>query len=242
MSNLRFFISILLFINLPIESFAQAENIITLTSEKLNESLLRQAQVSSYDSLVLGIKGSGKKSASRPSLRAFIPSSWKGLNLCVRVMSADGRYEAVNTFHVTSSSEFSGTVVRFPYVSAYAKHLRQLSADDVAVLVRNANCNTSKGDYTIAYWDTENSGPTDMLRLQIHSFDAEIVEVFPDPFDETPIICNKLGLESDTAFDTLCEIPRSELPKKGVAEIEIYRTKNRITGDPTVLRVQMDTL
>lgn len=220
-----------------VASVGHAEEIITLAGGDFND-LFREDPVISSGGLVVGVTGSGEPTERFPELRAAIPADWDADRVCVSVVSADGRYEARNTYAVPSGS--IGQIARIEYgPTEYLEVLREFDPGRMAVLVSRGRCEVPEDVYTVAFWRAAPAAMPDHIQIMINSFRAEQVLLYPGPEALEPIKCVRLDGPGQTAFDTVCKVPISELGA-GETEIEVVAIHNRTPDPLPPFRVHVD--
>lgn len=159
------------------------------------------------------------------ALSAFIPQAWAGASVCIRVVSVDGLYEAVNTYRV--AEDWGGGVAPITYPTQHGDRLRAAARDGLGIRVSGGACDEKVSDEaTVAFWNVQSM---EDLTLLLNSFRSD--QVFAYVGDAAaPVPCQPLDLPGRTAFDTVCQL--SELPAGGRIKLELYRVKNRIPAEP----------
>ena len=202
---------------------------IALKEDRFNEVLRPAAQISG--ALVAGIQ----KQALAPggiSLRAHVPADWAGGDLCIRVLSIDGLYEASNTYSVPSG--WSGGIADVEFPSKYLDRLLALPSDGVGVKIVQGPCTQQTGQTTVAFW---NGAAGDPLTILVNSFRADAVFVYVGA-EGPPVKCDEIRLESRPSFDPRCvSAPPAGAP---VVDRECVRYQNRKPAPPTSLRRWLD--
>ncbi len=185
-----------------------------------HEALLKAARISG--AVVVGVQA--RTLVEGPvDFRAHVPAAWADQMICVRVVSADGLYEAVNTYHVDAawrggSAEFPYPDVPFP--TEYGQRLSESVANGLAIRVSRGDCTAGQTtEATVAFWNT--TALTE-LTLLINSFRADRVFAYVGQ-DAPPVKCEPVDLQGRTAYDTVCVI--KDRPQPGNVDVSIYRVK-----------------
>lgn len=185
---------------------------ITLRSDPFNEVLREAAQISGV--LVAGMLLHGEAD-SAISLAAAIPPGWSGRSICVRVVTADGLYEAANEYEVSAS--WTGGVAELPFPTQHGDLLSTLAPDMLAVRVASGACDERQDVSALALWNapTDGQGPT----LLVNAFRAKDVILYVDGRDD-PITCRELDVRGMIAFDHGCALPPG---LRGEVSVTVYR-------------------
>lgn len=211
---------------LPCLSLAQST--VALRSDPFNEKLREEALIAG--AVIVGIihHRPVPESQQAVSLSAFIPQSWADGNVCARLLSSDGLYEADIDYWV--SEEWSGGLVEFPYPTAHLEVLMSLNPTQLGARLTKGECAMSSAVSSVVLW---NDGPsTDPATLLVNSFRAE--EVFAYVDDQPAVRCTPVTARGTAAFDHSCEIPDDA---SGLVVVEIYRTSNGKPAPPTTAHV-----
>lgn len=212
----------------------QAADTVTLIGGEFNEDLRSASEISG--AFVLGIAGIGAVSEIRPSLNVYMPSDWSGRLFCVRMISVDGLYVALNTYRL--NPEWTGGNVTIPFPSEHAEYLKRWLPEDMAVRTRLGACDGEKGDDTVAYWNVEPDGAA--ISILVNSFRADKVYFYAgdDPAAE-PILCRRSEATAQAAFDTVCPVPEGALAGSDMVTLELYRIRNRQRDPPIFVTLRI---
>lgn len=196
-----------------------------------NEEWRSEAQISS--GLVVGVMGVAPATAQRPSAAAMIPAGWK--DLCVRMLSASGLYEAENNYTV---ADWSGTgAAGIELASPRPDDLGRLRAEEMAILVSEGACGREVVEFGVAFWNSAPTGPPERIDVLVNSFRAE--EVFYYLGNATkPTDCRRLAAPGQTEFDARCPIPWEEVRGDSLS-LEIYRVRGREIDEPLFVTVRL---
>jgi len=218
---LRFFIAtILILTHLGIDR-ASADSA-SLISDPFNEDLRSSANISG--ALIMGIQRQGID-PNGIAVAAYIPQDWAGTNICTRVVSIDGLYEATNAYAI--APDWEGGMLSLPYPTEFQDQLAEKPLDGVGVYISQGACSarTAHDTATLASW---NAGPEDRLGVLINSFRADAVYMYVGNAP-APEICQQLPSGNRAAFDTLCPLNSG---KGGKITLEIHRLVNRKPARP----------
>ena len=200
-----------------------------LISTPFNEDLRSSANIAG--ALVIGIQRRSVNS-NGTDLTAYIPQDWAGTNICARVVSIDGLYEATNTYAV--ALDWKGGTLSLPYPTAYRDQLVEKPLDGIGVHVSRGDCSSDKSQdtTTLAGW---NAGPEAPLGVLVNSFRADAVYMYVGDAP-VPEVCEPLPAQNRAAYDTLCHL-RSEWG--GPVSLEIHRLVNRKPAVPMQIDLQL---
>jgi len=190
-------------------------------NEAPNEILAEVAQISG--AAIAGVMIVGPMTASPPALSARIPREWAGSDMCVMLVSDDGRYEAARDYAVPAG--WTGGHADIPYPTRYAAFLRETTTDTLAVTVRQGGCATSEDEYALAGWNADISSEPETAKLLVNSYRADEVYLIAHDTDEQ-IVCEELRKERRTAFDFACNLPARLVYGQGAVTIEVNRVRD----------------
>lgn len=171
--------------------------------------------------IVVGLLMSGPKATARPALFARVPAAWRGADMCVRVVSSDGRYEAVQAYAIGAA--WRGGVARLPFKSdRHEELLKELESADIAVAVRRGACGEDSAEYAPAGWNEDIPADTDGARLLVNSARADEVYLVVGDAD---ISCVPSQSSNRTAFDFICDLPGAILFGGEALSVEVNRVR-----------------
>lgn len=164
---------------------------------------------------------------------AWIPADWAGREICLRAMSADGLYEAIDTYKVPD--DWRGGLENLEYPTKHAPRVTSFEDGDIAVSVQAGDCDTQDENedesqaggegIALALW---NAGAADPMRLLVNSFRADEALIYYG--SQAPIACTRIEDGARVAFDMTCTIP-PEVFVNGVASLVVMTIKDGELGD-----------
>lgn len=169
-------------------------------------------------------------------LRAHIPTSWIGGEMCVRVVSADGLYEAVNTYEISQSptgSESPPPLPEVPFETKYTDVLSEAGANGLAIRITRGRCYEGHSDEATLAFVNMVSAPS--VKLLVNSFRAARVFAYVD--DGAPTQCEPIQAQTRIAYDVVCVL--EDLPAKDSVEVEIYRVRESGSPDADTVLIQL---
>lgn len=194
---------------------------VALAENALNEEVKSAATISGL--LVLGaIRQSGAFS-DHVVMTAALPKDWGGNEICISMISADGLYEARNTYQVDKN--WNGGVVEIPYPTVYAERLLDLKPNELAISTTVGDCDVVEGGSIMPVaWRSKEAAVSSTVSLYANGFGADEVFVYvgDDP-NSDPVDCSIVGNGVRTVFDTICEIDLSGFDPSQAIEIEMVR-------------------
>ncbi|BCH15559.1 hypothetical protein [Mesorhizobium sp. L-2-11] len=179
---------------------------------------------------VSGIQFGGAQSPKHPVLSAYIPSSWSNEEICVRLMSADGRYVFEQRHQL--GKKWKDRLLSWPQETGYTEILRGYEAGDMAVRVSREPCGQKPSTFAIAAWNVEEEG-NHPVRLLVNSLRADEV-YFVDQKTGKDYSCARLREGARTAFDAECPIPQDLLAAGEALALEVNQIR-RGTPDATAV-------
>lgn len=218
-------------LSLPATTLAQADGSLGIEGYVFNERVQPSAEISG--SVILGLVAQGNPTTPRPSLSAWIPVDWAGTEICARVRTIDGLYEA--DLEVDVGADWAGGILPLPFPTDETERLRDMMPGSVAVYVRHQGCRANEGPGSVAYWNV-GADEGEPLLLLVNAFRADEVYVYAAGQEaQPPLSCTKAEGEALSAFDTICTIPRDRL-ESGTTELQVYRLRDA-AFDPPVTAV-----
>lgn len=214
---------------IAVASSAIAQELPLSGSADFYERYEAAAQITGTPVVGLVALGAG---AAPAALQAAIPKDWQG-EVCARLVSSDGRYEARGQY--TLPSDWSGGATTLSYPTGYDKQLAALAPQSMAVLVSLGACEGQITDVAIAGWKsaTEGSGAL----LMVNSFRAdETYIILPSGAD---IGCMPVETVQRTAFDVTCAIPAEALVAGEPVEIELNRVRRGAIQPTEIIRIHV---
>lgn len=183
-----------------------------------NETLRDSAEISG--AIIVGLQLRGKQTGSRgldPKLSGLVP----GDPVCLRLISANGLYDAINTFTYRDGGAAESPMIDITALTRHGQFLGELEEDEIAAAVSKGECGEpSEGYYPVSWGVAE----ADTARLFLNSFRADTVVA---RFEETNEVvrCAPVEVEVRSAYDTACDLPI--LGRSGEVTVEIVRFVNR---------------
>lgn len=194
---------------------------VALSGSEFIEEVKPAATISGL--LVLGaIRQSGTFS-DHVMMTATLPEDWGGNEICISMISADGLYEARNTYHVDES--WSGGIAEIPYPTKYADRLLELQQNELAISTKMGDCESSeKGAIMPIAWRSKEAASSAKISLYANGFGADEVFIYvgSDP-NADPVDCTIIEAGVRTVFDTVCELDVSKFDRDEIIEIEMVR-------------------
>ena len=106
--------------------------------------------------VIVGVMRSGPPSDVSPFLSAKLPTDWADVEICARVVSSDGRYQAERTYLVPSG--WRDNVALMPYQTRFPDKLARYDSEHIAVAVSQGNCGARKARPCLTVWTRLMSG------------------------------------------------------------------------------------
>lgn len=156
-------------------------------------------------------------------MTATLPKTWGGKDICISLISADGLYEARNTY--TIDDDWEGGVTEIPYPTKYSDRLLELQQNELAISTRMGDCESSTtGTLMPIAWRNKDAAASSTISLYANGFGADEVFIYVgnDPSSE-PVDCRIIGTGVRTVFDTVCEFDVSSVDQDKPVEIEMVR-------------------
>lgn len=192
-----------------------------LAGPELQEELKSAATISGL--LVLGAVRQSDTFANHVTMTANLPIAWSGEEICISLVSADGLYEAQNTYRI--DEDWTGGVAEIPYPTKFADRLLGFGKNDLAISTRAGSCE-AEGDGSLMpiAWRSAGETGSKLVSVFANSFgsDEVILYVGSDPLAD-PIECAKIDTGVRTVFDTVCDIDISTHESENLLELEMVR-------------------
>ena len=189
---------------------------------QFNEVLRDGAKISGV--VIVGVMQHGADLG--PSLGVELAPNWTEKNICVRVLSSDGFYEAENIYPLPD--DWSGGRAELAFPTLHGDILSALPKDGVAVRIEPGDCSMPTTKSALALWNGDNKMQSTIL---INAFAADEVFVYAG---ETAIRCEALLMSGLSAYGHACQLPND---LHGAIELTVYRVKNGKAPDPTYTSV-----
>lgn len=197
-----------------------SQSSLELQSSPFNEIYREAAQISGV--VVAGVlrHGDAPDGVGAVTLAADLPPEWAGSEVCARVLSSDGLYEASNIYGVPA--DWTGGRASLPFPSSYSELLAEAEPGEIAVQIAQGPCDTLSSLTAVAIWNEEGNAQLDLL---INAFRADEVFIYADGVAD-PVRCTPLALSGASAFDYRCALPEG---LSGQVALSIYRV---VDGKP----------
>lgn len=183
--------------------------------------------------LLLGVQRSGVRDASL-AISALLPEGWEDGETCLRVVTANGRYEVSETYVLDEAAEGAGETSRlfaYPYPTSLSDWLLEQGTDEIAALATQGGCSdnlTAMPDrVALATWGGVTEGPVDLL---VNSLGASQLYLYAGD-RPAAIVCERVLGEILSAYDTVCTVPEEYLAG-GDVRMRLLRIENRQPGRP----------
>jgi hypothetical protein len=191
------------------------------------ESFRDKAQISGPP--VVGVLSIGAEAIRASPLTAAIPADWRGGEVCARVVSSDGLYEARGQYVVPD--EWAGGIAEFDFPTGYGGKVLDIPVASMAVLISRGDCDVSSPQLALAAWRTEPGGEALILVNSYRSDETYLV--FPHSGTDSECVSNPSPQR--TAFDMICTIPQDLVAGGGEIAIEVNRVRRGGMVPPDLL-------
>lgn len=205
----------------PLYAVSAQTPLARLKTHPLQESYLDEAPVSGR--VIAGVTLAGHSSSTVLSL--LPPVTAAGGNVCVEVMTRDGRYWSKNTFQLPASISVTPVVLEYP--SDHQDFLKQQKSGDLAVLGSARECSETDAG-TVFLSSTGDAGPGEpVVSIFVNSARSDTyLSVTNDANKRRPARCEIIQEGRRTGYDTICRINLSELAEPaGSLAIKIVRRR-----------------
>ncbi|WP_299822922.1 hypothetical protein [uncultured Jannaschia sp.] len=178
----------------------------------------------------------------RPSLRAYVPSSLAGEEICMRAGSLDGSYEAQYRYTLPEPSDWrQGGVIDFGYETKHGNLLSELTTPDFAVALSVGACSSDPDTYLVGYWNVADADSRLPVRLLINSLGAREAYIYVGSDPSVPAIdCTSLRRDQSAtdrrSFDFSCVISPDVLDDAR-SMIEINTATAGVTDPPRFIEL-----
>lgn len=195
------------------------------------ENLREKAQISG--SPVVGILAPGEYSDGVAPLSALIPGDWRGSEVCARLVTSDGLYEARGQYSVPG--DWSGGSAEFEFPTGFAQRILEIEPAAMAVLVGRGECLGDATAFALAAWRSE---LTEGALVFVNSYRAdETYLVFPANLID--IDCLPNPSPQRTAFDMICHVPQDLIAGGGSIRIEVNRIRGGGMVPPDLVTLEL---
>lgn len=194
---------------------------VALAENSLNEEVKPAATISGL--LVLGAIRQNGAFSDHVTMTASLPKDWGGKDICISLISADGLYEARNTYSIDTN--WDGGVTEIPYPTKYSDRLLKLEQNELAISTTMGDCEAPEvGSLMPIAWRSKDAAASSIISLYANGFGADEVFVYVgnDPSTD-PVDCRIIETGVRTVFDTVCEFDVSNVNQNQPVEIELVR-------------------
>jgi hypothetical protein len=197
---------------------SQEHNALILAGDDFNERFSTSTQFSGVS--VAGFYVHAETDQDTPFLRILVSRNPGSRAYCVRVVSANGFYEAANTYFLPEN--FAGGVGIIPFSTKQPKRLLDVDGRELGVAVFEDQCQGGDGPQKMvpAFWNADPEAPDASVSLAVNSVGAERVLLYLGSTG-TVVVCEPFSRSLRLSFDTLCNFDLSAIP----------------AGEDTVLRI-----
>jgi|GEM_PF-5599366 len=173
---------------------------VTLTSQPFAETWRAAAEISGSD--LVGFTALPPAAQGELGVSADIPAHWRGQPLCLRVISADGRYEAKNSYQIDAA--WTGGTLTLPYPSADPARLEALPPGSLAAALWQGACDQPEvRELALVRW----RGGAEPVLLLNSGRAEETLLLFPDHPGWPEVLCHFDPAATQIAYDTRCALP-----------------------------------
>ncbi|MCQ0971982.1 hypothetical protein MLD63_16285 [Paracoccus sp. TK19116] len=206
---------------------------LSLRTQPFNEELRASAQISGARFVGFATIAASLETGA-PTVTAHVPASWAAADVCLRVMSADGRYQSENAY--TLGSDWQGGSLDLDYPTRFAGDLAEFG-QNLAVMLTAGLCEDPVAEATPVHWGGD---ATDMpLSIALNTARSdETYLFFPARSDLPDVLCTRSDADVQTAFDTLCPIPDNLLEPQ-LMEAVVVSFKNGELGSESALKINL---
>jgi hypothetical protein len=173
-----------------------------------------------------------------PGTLALLPrQDVGGGQVCVQVMSRDGRYWAENNFLLPGG--IVDGPVRLQYESRYSDELNAAQADDLALLSYLGGCgDQNTREYVLTSRDKLSDGERSLV-IYVNSARADTYAgIVNRAKREKPQKCRRITEGRRTGYDTICRIALQDADAElGALQVKVFRRKYEKNLKPVELRV-----
>lgn len=207
---------------------SNAYNTVSLANEPINGSIPFREELSEA-ARISGAVFAGfqveRSDTGEIDLRAHIPTDWRGQKICIRVVSADGLYEAVNNYQISDTfnkDREDGLPEIIPFDTKYEEFLSKAPSGSLAIKATLGSCEAGQSpDATVGLWNEKFSGSVSLL---VNSFRASKVFVYIGEASQPPVLCDPIDNQARIAFDTVCNI--TNLTPGDRVKLSVYRVRD----------------
>ncbi|MFN4153898.1 MAG: hypothetical protein ACK4HF_04540 [Paracoccaceae bacterium] len=187
---------------IPTIAFAEDESKVALVSDPFNEVTHEAAQISGarlVGLMAAGIHGPGIRVA------AMIPKDWRNEQVCLKVVSADGLYEAYNIY--TVAADWTGGTIVLSYPSGRPDLLAAIPGELISGMLQKGACEAAAKEAAPVFWGEDAHGS---VRVLLNTARAdETYLAFPNYPEHGDVACQPVSALARNAFDVACPIPEA---------------------------------
>lgn len=195
------------------------------------ETVRDKAQISG--SPVVGALSLGGAAEAPSPLLAQIPAAWGGDDVCARLVTSDGLYEARGQYSVPA--DWIGGVAEFDFPTEFSARVLTIAPESMAVLVSRGECSADVSPLALASWRSQPGGE---VVLMVNSYRAdETYLIFPATGGDTDCIPNPDPQR--TAFDMICTVPDELVAAGGTIAIEVNRVRGGGIAPPDAVSLEL---
>lgn len=177
----------------------------------------------------------------RPRLLAIVPEAWGGHEMCARLSSSDGRYEAQIDYLIPAHWKTVVADLEFAPYTRYPGETSLIEPMEVAAVVSRGRCRTEPTLYAPAFWNAAPRDPGEGLSLLLNSYRASEVYLSVGEGAKAQLIesCEAVTDAPRTTFDFRCELEPEVVRVGEVTRVEVNRIRRRHADPPLVFYVDL---
>jgi hypothetical protein len=187
---------------------AQESNTLELVGAEFNE---RFEQPTLFNRVpVAGLYVHAETPTDGPVVQIVVDKASDIRTFCVKAITADGFYEAVNTYTLPDS--FAGGVGVIRFASQRPGALADLDPGTFGLAVFEGPCGergAAAGNLVPAYWNADPDNDAAQASVAVNSMRADRVFLY---VGDAPIVCQPIAATVRHNFDTLCTFDLALLP------------------------------
>ncbi len=168
--------------------------------------------------------------AARPFL-VHVPGDWAGDPLCAGVVTADGLYEALNSYPATPP-DWGGGMVEVDFPTDEGALLDAQGPGDLGIRVTRGPCGAPGAPAAVASWRADGAAASGVLLL-VKGFGADEVFAASGAFP-APVRCREIAPGGVTLADHVCALPEGA---RGRAQITLHAVTDGIPAEPHVFEL-----
>ncbi|MDJ1007373.1 MAG: hypothetical protein QNJ13_06055 [Paracoccaceae bacterium] len=200
-----------------------------LVGTEFNETLRDSAEISG--AVVVGAQMHWKRPQDM-GFAALLPKLEADEPVCIRVVTANGLYDAENPYTYNPGDGGTGAgdpMSEVVYPTEHDAFLAELSGYEITASIARGDCDTRSDTLMVANWAEERASNVTLL---INSFRADAV--FVQLLDSGGSVrCEPVEIEVRSAYDTICDLPVGG--ETGELDLLIHRMINRQPAPETAI-------